>query len=119
MLKRSKPLLQVSVVDVAAALANFSSPQPVVNLTMRLDPRGHLSVANAVLVSNVTTSKDGGVAGALKGLFGGKDKKDEDAATEEETATPSKGEKVALRFREKHLGVKPMSSEERRATQAK
>ena len=98
--------------DVEKALANFTSPSPVANLTMRLDPRGHLSVANAVLVSNVTAAKEGGVAGALKGLFGSKKESEED---EEDI----KGEKIALRFREKPLGIKPLTGEEKRTTMAR
>lgn len=85
---------------------------------MRLDPRGHLSAANAVLVSNITETKEGGVAGALKGLFGGKKDKEEvevDDAGELEV----KGEKVVLRFRERHIGVKPMTGEEKRTTMAR
>ena len=89
----------------------------MINLTMRLDPRGHLSTANAVVVSDNIDSKDGGVAGAIKGLFGGKKEKVEDEA--EGTEAETKGEKVALRFREKHLGVKPMTGEEKRTTMAR
>jgi hypoxia up-regulated 1 len=85
---------------------------------MRLDARGHLATANAVLVSNVTEAKEGGVAGALKGLFGGKkDKADAEEYGAEEVEI--KGEKVALRFREKHLGIKPLTGEEKRTTMAR
>jgi hypoxia up-regulated 1 len=113
----------VHILDVATAMTNFSAPSPVINLTMRLDPRGHLSAANAVLVSNVTDPAFGGVAGALKGLFGKKDKedgKDEgEAEAESGPETNVKSQKVAVRFREKHLGVNHMTGEEKRTTLAR
>ncbi|WVQ78425.1 hypothetical protein IAT38_000511 [Cryptococcus sp. DSM 104549] len=116
------PLLAVQVQDILPALANFTAPSPIVNLTVRLDQRGFLSVANAVLVSNVTESS-GGVAGALKGLFGGKDKEekkeDGDQGKEEVVVGDGKAEKRALRFKEKYVGAKAMSSEEKRATHAR
>ena len=85
---------------------------------MRLDPRGHLSTANAVLVSNLYEAKEGGVTGALKGFFGGKkDKADAEGLETDEVEL--KGEKVALRFREKHLGTMPMTGEEKRTTMAR
>ena len=85
---------------------------------MQLDRRGHLSAANAVLVSNVTEAKEGGVTGALKGLFGGKkDKAEETAEDTEETTT--KGDKVALRFKETQTGLQPMTREEKRMTLAR
>jgi hypoxia up-regulated 1 len=120
----SQPVLSVEIMDVEAALANFTSPSPIVNLTMRLDSRGHLAAANAVLVSNVTESSTGGVAGAIKGLFGKKDKeKTEDSAVEgendETSALPVKGEKIALKFRERHLGIKAMNGEEKRTAMAR
>lgn len=115
-------MLSVDILNLESALANFTSPEPVVNLTMRLDARGHLAVANAVLVSNVTEDEagSGGVAGALKGLFGKKDKEEsdsqatEDSADEKTDKSKKKPEKVALRFKEHHLGVKPTSGEEKR-----
>jgi hypoxia up-regulated 1 len=75
-------------------------------------------------------SESGGVAGALKGLFGGKkDKKDTDgedgdeAADEAETnktakAVASKKEKIAIRFKEQ-TAWKAMTGEEKRNTQAR
>ncbi|ODO10822.1 hypothetical protein I350_01420 [Cryptococcus amylolentus CBS 6273] len=121
-----QPILSVQVYDIEKALKDFTAPSPVVNLTIRFDPKGHLSAANAVLVSNVTESKDGGVAGALKGLFGGKedDKQQvEEVASEGEKEEKKDGKKaptkVALKFREKHLGVKPLSGEEKRTTNAR
>jgi len=117
-------ILSVELLNVDSALANFSSPEPIVNLTMRLDARGHLATANAVLVSNATEEASGGVAGAFKGLFGKKDKEDKESEEDAEskdvkTKEKKKVEKVALRFREHHLGVKPASGEEKRKIMAR
>ena len=154
-----KPVLHLEIVELEQALANFTSPEPAVNLTIRLDARGYLATSNAVLVSNVTEPEtSGGVAGALKGLFGKKikedavagdaeedmtdpdgdtveaeieeiileaeksdttDKKDKTEKAEKKSKVKAKAEKVALRFREKQLGVKPMSGEEKRTTLAR
>jgi len=120
--------LAVSLLDIPAALANFTSPQPTINLTLRLDTRGHLATSNAVLYSAAPESESGGVAGALKGLFGKKDKVESEETEEEEVEAESnktvttkngKKEKVAIKFKEKVLGVKPMSGEEKRNTQAR
>lgn len=113
-------------------MSNFSSPEPVINLTFRLDHRGHIAAANAVIVSNSTTPESaGGVAGALKGLFGKKEKKEEvdvaiteegeeeDGEVKTESKKEAKKEKVAVKFREKALGLKAMSGEEKRVTMAR
>lgn len=126
----SQPVLAVSLIDIPAALNNFSSPEPIINLTLRLDTRGHLATSNAVLVSNVTESESGGVAGKLKGLFGGKkDKTDPEAEDSEENTGESeesekpvksgKKEKIAIKFREKVMGGKAMTSDEKRTTMAR
>ncbi|WWC89981.1 uncharacterized protein L201_004911 [Kwoniella dendrophila CBS 6074] len=134
----SKPILSVKISDIENSVKNFTNPLPVVQVTLRLDPRGYLSVANAVLTSNSTgseeTTKDaGGVAGALKGLFGSKKDKDssddsvpaeenptedEVVDTKEEKKQPKK-QKIALKFKEKHTGIRPMTGEEKRTTQAR
>jgi hypoxia up-regulated 1 len=119
------PILSVEILNLPEVLANFTSPEPVINLTMRLDSRGHLATANAVVVSNATEDEStGGVAGKWKGLFGKKDK--EDKATDEDEAEEAekdvkekdkkkpKAEKLALRFKEHHLGVKATTGEEKR-----
>jgi hypoxia up-regulated 1 len=122
--------LAVSLVDVPAALANFTSPEPTINVTLRLDTRGHLATSNAVLYSAAPETESGGVAGALKGLFGKKDKVETEETEEGEgeagaesnktvNAKAGKKEKVAIKFKEKFLGVKPMSGEEKRNTQAR
>ncbi|WVW83006.1 hypothetical protein I302_105022 [Kwoniella bestiolae CBS 10118] len=127
---QSKPILSVSINDIQKSLKNFTSPQPVIQVTLRLDPRGYLSVANAVITSNTPEVEDGGVAGKLKGLFGGKkDDSAEENATEEgeeggsggkeDAKAKSKKQKIALRFKEKHLGVRAMTGEEKRTTQAR
>lgn len=136
----SKPILSVTINDIAKSLKNYTSPSPVVQVTLRLDPRGYLSVANAVLSSNATDSssdgKDGGVAGKLKGLFGSKKDKSEsgeDVIGEEDDDVENKLEdvinalkkkdtkksKIALKFKEKHTGIRPMTGEEKRTTQAR
>ena len=104
--------------DLDTAVSNFSSPSPIVNLTMQLDRRGHLSAANAILISNVTEAKEGGMAGALKGLFGGKKDKAEGTAEDTEEAE-TKGDKVVLRFKETQIGLQPMTREEKRMTLAR
>ncbi|TXT07154.1 hypothetical protein VHUM_03324 [Vanrija humicola] len=129
-----EPISVATVLDIKDALANFTAPSPVVNVTLRLDARGLFSVANAALVSNETASAaNGGVAGALKGLFGKKEETteaadaaetdagadaDESATTAEnktETA-PAKKPRVALKVREKAVGFKPLTKEEKRVT---
>lgn len=140
---RSNPLFAIQFTDVAASLSNFSTPEPFINLTFRLDHRGHIAAANAVIVSNLTSpdtasGSGGGVAGALKGLFGKKEKKDaadsaDDAVAEDQAAEGSdsaetkekekekemKREKVVVRFREKPLSLRPMGGEEKRSTLAR
>lgn len=127
----SKPVLAVSLVDIPAALNNFSSPEPIINLTLRLDTRGHIATSNAILISNITEPESGGVAGKLKGLFGGKKDKTENAADGEageledeveeveKPAKKGKKEKVAIKFKEKIMGVKAMTGEEKRMTMAR
>lgn len=124
------------MIDIPGALNNFSSPEPIINLTLRLDTRGHLATSNAVLVSNVTEADSesgaGGVAGKLKGLFGGKKDKDKTDGEAEEAAADAdesevnekpvksgKKEKVAIKFREKVMGIKAMTSDEKRTTMAR
>nr|KIR46565.1 hypoxia up-regulated 1 [Cryptococcus bacillisporus CA1280] len=119
-IREPQSILSVEVHDVEKALADFTAPEPVINITMRLDPKGHVSAANAVLVSNVTDSKDGGVAGALKGLFGSKEEETKaDKEDKDQKESKNKSPKVALKFREKHLGLKPLSGEEKRVTNAR
>ncbi|KIS00769.1 hypoxia up-regulated 1 [Cryptococcus deuterogattii 2001/935-1] len=119
-IREPQSILSVEVHDVEKALADFTAPEPVINITMRLDPKGHVSAANAVLVSNVTDSKDGGVAGALKGLFGSKEEETkEDEEDQDQKESKNKSPKMALKFREKHLGLKPLSGEEKRVTNAR
>lgn len=119
-IREPQSILSVEVHDVEKALADFTAPEPVINITMRLDLKGHVSAANAVLVSNVTDSKDGGVAGALKGLFGSKEEETKaDEEDKDQKESKNKSPKVALKFREKHLGLKPLSGEEKRVTNAR
>lgn len=99
----SKPVFALQFTDVASALANFSTPSPYLNVTFRLDHRGHIAAVNAAIVSDVIPAppadpatepeEGGGVTGALKGLFGGKkDKEGGDAEDAEEGADKEKEE---------------------------
>lgn len=124
------PISELTIPDVKEALANFTGPEPMVNLTVRVDKRGILGVANAVLISEQKEEASAGVAGAIKGLFGGK--KDEAAPeTEEaeaEVETNGEGEnvtapaakktkaRVALKFREKPVGPTYLSKEQKQQT---
>lgn len=128
-----KPILSVAFVDVKQALANFTSAEPILNVTLRLDNKGLLSVANAVVVSGAPEHKEGGIAGAISGLFGGRNKEKEedtedaesDAPADAETTVKSKdkkdvrGDKVVIKFRETPLGVKTLSGEEKRNIKAR
>ena len=142
--------------EVASALANFSTPEPYLNLTFRLDHRGHIAAVNAAIVSDIVPAipagdeeETGGVAGALKGLFGKKDKNgsgesevsvdgdEADVDGDEKEKDGKKGkkekrdkekkdkskepkrEKVAVKFRETYPGQKPMGGEEKRSTAAR
>lgn len=114
------PIISVSIPEVAGAVANFTGTSPAVNITVRYDARGIISVANVQLVSNGTHEEDsGGMAGAIKGLFGKKDKDGEEAASEEgedaaeeaTVAAPKTKPRVALKFREKVLGYQPLTGE--------
>lgn len=118
------PIISVTIPDLASTVANFTGSSPAVNITLRYDARGIISVANAQLVSNGTQEAEtGGMAGAIKGLFGNKDKKEdsEEAASEEandsataENATTIASKtkpRVSLKFREKPLGYQPLSGE--------
>lgn len=130
-----EPISVATVLDIKDALANFTAPSPVVNVTLRLDARGLFSVANAALASNETEpATNGGVAGALKDLFGKKEETTTDAADAAETdadadesaaaaenkteAVPAKKKtpRVALKVREKPVGYKPLTKEEKRVT---
>lgn len=125
---------ELTIPDIKDALANFTGAEPAVNLTLRIDTRGLLSVANAVLVSEAKDEEPAsGVAGAIKGLFGKKDKEEatEDAdadesednepkAQENETAArPAKKAtkpRVPLKFREKPVGPTYLTKEEKQQT---
>ncbi|CAK9786928.1 actin-like ATPase domain-containing protein [Cutaneotrichosporon oleaginosum] len=124
------PILQLSIPGVKDALANFTASEPAVNVTVRLDARGILGVANAALVSEVKDEPTGGVAGKLKGMFGKKDATEEpeiepeadteqpEAETDAKEKAPKKVTKprVALKFREKPLSPTHLSKDERQIT---
>ena len=114
-------MLAVQLLDVPALLADFTASAPVLNLTMRLDHRGMLSTASATLSSNSSTQSSGGLAGALAGLFGKKETKENgtEEAAEEVTTGKAESAKIAIKFREKQLGVRGMTGEEKRMTMAR
>lgn len=113
-------IASVEILGVAEALANFTGSDPVIKVSMKIDSNGLLRVANVVLTSeNEEAAESGGVAGKLKGLFGGnkKDKeKDTEATEEDEEVVPEvTAKKIALKSREHQLGLKPLSGEQKRA----
>jgi hypoxia up-regulated 1 len=113
-------IAQVEILGVAEALANFTGTDPVIKVSMKIDSNGLLRVANVVLTSeNEDSSESGGVAGKLKGLFGGSKKekeKDAEVTEEDEEVVPEvTAKKIALKSREHQLGLKPMSAEQKRA----
>ncbi|KAF8315850.1 HSP70-domain-containing protein [Clavulina sp. PMI_390] len=64
-------IMQVSIQDVAAAVANLTSrgaTEPVVKVTVQLNENGHVAVTEAVAYGEV---KDDTLTGKLKNLFGG------------------------------------------------
>jgi hypoxia up-regulated 1 len=119
-------LLKVDLLDVAETVANLTEQDvsdPIVKLTMKIDSRGLLSAVNAIACGE---QKNASLTGKLMGLFGGsKEKTDEDtggdlseeekAAAEKQEAKP-KEKKVALRFSEHAIGVKPLSPESKKAS---
>ncbi|EKC99928.1 hypothetical protein A1Q2_05752 [Trichosporon asahii var. asahii CBS 8904] len=121
------PILEVNIPDISAALANFTAPEPVVNLTLRLDKRGFFSVAQAALTSNQTDVPEK-AKGVLGGLFGKKDKTETSADADAETEgaenkteaekaaeKPKKAPRVILKYTSKPL-FKTMSKDEKRIT---
>lgn len=119
------PILEVNIPDISAALANFTAPEPVVNLTLRLDKRGFFSVAQAALTSNQTDVPEK-AKGVLGGLFGKKDKaeaepeadaeeKGENKTETEKVEKPKKAPRVILKYTSKPL-FKTMSKDEKRIT---
>ncbi|BEJ14686.1 hypothetical protein CspHIS471_0404530 [Cutaneotrichosporon sp. HIS471] len=127
------PISQLTIPGIKDALANFTGSEPAVNVTVRLDARGILSVANVALVSEAKDEPaSGGVAGALKGMFGKKEETSEDPDVEaeadpeqpvaESNDTDSKPVKkvtkprVALKFREKPIGPTHLTKEQKSQT---
>jgi hypoxia up-regulated 1 len=115
---------RLEIHGIHQAVANLTKDEVEesnVSVNVKLDSRGILHTANAIL-TYVTKPEAPSVAGKLKGLFGGnKDKSQgEDAEkasdkTEEELALEQpKEKKIGLRFTEDATGIKPMSAEERR-----
>ncbi len=125
-------LLEVELLDVSAGLANLTEQEvtdPVIRLNVKIDQRGLLHAVNAVALGE--TKGDASLAGKLMGLFGGsKDKGDTDKADEDSKdkdlekelqaeLAKAKEKKVAIRFREIPLGVKPAALETRKQAKAR
>lgn len=117
---------RLEIHGVHQAVANLTKDEVEesnVSVNVKLDSRGILHTANAVL-TYVTKPEAPSVAGKLKGLFGGgnKDKTQEGQdtekagdKTEEDLALEQpKEKKIGLRFTEHATGIKPMTAEERR-----
>jgi hypothetical protein len=97
-------------------------------LTMRLDSRGFVQAANAVVHIPTTPKEKESVADKLKGLFSGSSKDEADKAEEaiktleaelEELEKSDKEKKVALKFSETPLGIKPLSAESKKQAKAR
>ncbi|GMK59381.1 hypothetical protein CspeluHIS016_0703960 [Cutaneotrichosporon spelunceum] len=132
--QNGNPISLLVIPDIKDALANFTASEPAINVTVRLDNRGILSVANVALVSEAKEEPaSGGVAGALKGMFGGKkDESSQEAEVEveadaeqleaESNDTDSKPVKkvtkprVALKFRERPIGPTHLTKEQKSQT---
>ena len=97
-------------------------------LTMRLDSRGFVQAANAVVHIPITPKEKESVADKLKNLFSGSSKDEADKAEEaiktleaelEELEKSDTEKKVALKFSETPLGIKPLSAESKKQAKAR
>ncbi|KAJ9094363.1 hypothetical protein QFC19_007971 [Naganishia cerealis] len=120
----SAEISKLEIHGIHQAVANLTKDEVEesnVNVNVKLDNRGILHTANAVL-TYVTKPETPSVADKLKGLFGGnKDRQDaEDAEKNSDTVEEDpvqeqpREKKIGLRFTEHAAGIKPMSAEERR-----
>jgi hypothetical protein len=118
-------IFRVEIHGIHKAVANLTKDEVEesnVDVNVKIDGRGMLHTANAVL-TYTTKPEAASVKDKLKGLFGGNKEKAQDGAeadagdeTAEEDAEQlkPKEKKIGLRFTEHVTGVKPMSAEERR-----
>lgn len=114
---------RLEIHGIHKAVANLTKDEVEesnVDVNVKIDSRGMLHTANAVL-TYTTKPESASVKDKLKGLFGGsKDKDtadadgDSDKTAEELEQEKPKEKKIGLRFTEHVTGVKPMSAEERR-----
>lgn len=114
---------RVEIHGIHKAVANLTKDEVEesnVDINVKIDSRGILHTANAVL-TYTTKPESASVKDKLKGLFGGsKDKDaadadaDSDKTAEELEQEKPKEKKIGLRFTEHVTGVKLMSAEERR-----
>ena len=116
---------KVEIHGIHKAVANLTKDEVEesnVDVNVKIDGRGMLHTANAVL-TYTTKPEAASVKDKLKGLFGGSKDKAQDGAEVEAAVEASeedlefqkpKEKKIGLRFTEHVTGVKPMSAEERR-----
>lgn len=121
----STEIIHVDVKGLHTALSNLTQAETSsaeVHLTMRLDARGFLQAANAVLHVPADATKES-MTDKLKGLFGGskdadaEEGKDGEEADAEEVKTKDK--KIALKFTESVLGSKALTGEAKRQSKAR
>ena len=132
---RSSPapsqLVRVDVRDISKAFVNMTDVEIAASqlkVTMRLDSRGFVQAANAVVHIPTTPKEKESVADKLKGLFSGSSKDEADKAEDviktleaelEELEKSDKEKKVALKFSETQLGIKPLSAESKKQAKAR
>ena len=100
-----------------------------IKLTMRVDSRGFVQAASAVAHIPASPKEKESVKDKLKGLFGSSNKDEADKADEvlknleaeleELENSGDKERKVALKFSETALGVKPLSAEIKKQAKAR
>jgi hypothetical protein len=124
-------LVRVEVKDISKAFVNMTDVEIAAShlkLTMRLDSRGFVQAANAVVHIPTTPKEKESVADKLKGLFSGSNKDEADKAEEalksleaelEELERNDKEKKVALKFSEVPLGIKPLTAEAKKQARAR
>lgn len=124
-------LVQVDIRDIEKAFVNMTETEIAasrIKLTMRVDARGFVQAASAVAHMPTAPKEKESVKDKLKGLFGGSNKDEADKADEvlknleaelEELENADKEKKVALKFTETALGVKPLSAEIKRQAKAR
>jgi hypoxia up-regulated 1 len=126
-------LVRVDVRDIGHAFVNLSDAEIAssqLKLTMRVDARGFVQAANAVVHIPTIPKEKESVMGKLKGLFGDSSNKEEaekaeealknlEAELEELEKSTENEKKVALKFTETPLGIRPLSAETKKQARAR